>query len=334
MNEYYDWLKNIGKLNFTNKKILIIGGGEIAKQYALSLLKFNISEVTIIAKSGNNIFNFCQENNLTLLKEGFEKHIPNLKKMDLVIIATPISLLIKAAKLCLNHGQDNILIEKPGSLYSSELLSFLQEYPTQRIRIAYNRLVYPNLHKLKKLVKSEGGITSCRFTFTEWLDRIDFNKDESDVYQRWGISNSLHVISMAFDIIGLPKKITSIQFGKIDWHNSGSIFTGCGISENNIPFTYHADWDSGGRWGIEVFTKENSYLLVPLEKLYVCPKFTGDISPVEFKIAFPDMKLGIPEEIAIMLENPPQIDLTTLEYGSRLNQITEKIMGYSSIKSY
>jgi hypothetical protein len=135
---------------------------------------------------------------------------------------------------------------------------------------------------------------------------------------------------MAFDIIGFPKEITSVQSGIIDWHNSGSIFTGCGISENNIPFTYHADWDSGGRWGIEVFTKENSYSLIPLEQLFVCPKFTGNISPVEFEIAFPDMKLGIPEEIAIMLENPSHIDLTTLEYGSKLNKITEKIMGYSS----
>jgi len=330
MFEHYDWLKNIGKLRFAHKKILIIGGGEIAKQYALTLLKFNITDITIISKTGNYISNFCHENNLTLLRGGFEKHLPNFEKMDLVIIATPIPILIKATKLCINNGQDNILIEKPGSLYSDELLSLSKDYPNQRIRIAYNRLVYPNLHKLKKLVKSEGGVTSCRFTFTEWLDRIDFKKDEPDVYQRWGISNSLHVISMAFDIIGFPKEITSIQSGKIDWHDSGSKFTGCGISENNIPFTYHADWNSGGRWGIEVFTKENSYLLIPLEQLYICPKFTGNITPVEFKIAFPDMKPGIPEEIAIMLENPQQIDLITLEYGSKLNKITEKIMGYSS----
>ena len=330
MIENYEWLKNIEKLDFSSKKVLIIGGGEIAKQYALAFLKFNISDVTIITKTGNSISNFCVEKNLKLLKGGFETNLSNLKKMDLVIIATPIPILIKATQLCIDNGQDNILIEKPGSLYSKELLSLSNTCMDKKIRIGYNRLVYPNLHKLKKLINSEGGVTSCRFTFTEWLDRIEFEKDESVVHQRWGISNTLHVISMAFDIIGLPKEITSIQSGKIDWHDSGSQFIGSGISENNIPFTYHADWGSGGRWGIEVFTKENSYILIPLEELYVCKKFTGITLPVEFSVAFPDVKLGISEEIAIMLDNTSGLDLVTLEYAAKLNQITEKIMGYPS----
>ena len=330
MIENYEWLKNIEKFNFASKKVLIIGGGEIAKQYALAFLKFHISDITIIVKTGDSISNFCIEKNLKLLKGGFEIHLSNLKKMDLVVIATPIPILINATQLCIDNGQDNILIEKPGSLYSKELLSLSKTCKDKKIRIGYNRLVYPNLHKLKKLINSEGGVTSCRFTFTEWLDRIEFEKDESIVHQRWGIGNSLHVISMAFDIIGLPKEITSIQSGKIDWHDSGSQFIGCGTSENNIPFTYHADWGSGGRWGIEIFTKENSYLLIPLEELYVCKKFTGTILPVEFDVAFPDVKLGIPEEIAIMLDNTSGLDLVTLEYAAKLNQITEKIMGYPS----
>ena len=104
------------------------------------------------------------------------------------------------------------------------------------------------------------------------MDRIDFEKDEPEVYQRWGISNSLHVISMVFDLIGLPKEITSKQSGKTSWHDSGSIFTGNGISENNIPFSYHADWESAGRWGIEIMTKEHAYRLMPLENLYVRKK--------------------------------------------------------------
>ena len=330
MIENYDWLKNIEKLDFTAKKVLIIGGGEIGKQYALAFLKFHILDITIIAKTGNSISNFCLEKNIKLLKGGFEVHLCNLEKMDLVIIATPIPILIKAARLCIENDQDNILIEKPGSLYSKELFSLSNSYIDKKIRIGYNRLVYPNFHKLKKLINSEGGITSCIFTFTEWLDRIEFEKDESIVYQRWGISNSLHVISMAFEIIGLPKEITSIQSGRIDWHDSGSQFMGSGISENNIPFTYHADWNSGGRWGIEVFTKENSYFLIPLEELYVCKKFTGEILPVKFDVAFPDLKLGIPEQIAIMLDDTSGLDLVTLEYAAKLNQITEKIMGYTS----
>ena len=39
MIENYNWLKNIEKLDFTAKKVLIIGGGEIAKQYASSIVE-------------------------------------------------------------------------------------------------------------------------------------------------------------------------------------------------------------------------------------------------------------------------------------------------------
>ena len=61
-------------------------------------------------------------------------------------------------------------------------------------------------------------------------------------YSRWGISNSLHVISMAMELIGMPKDISIHQFGKLDWYPSGSVFVGNGISRNDMPFSYHADW--------------------------------------------------------------------------------------------
>ena len=71
MIENYEWLKNIKKFNFASKKVLIIGGGEIAKQYALAFLKFHISDITIIVKTGDSISNFCIEKNIKLLKGSF-----------------------------------------------------------------------------------------------------------------------------------------------------------------------------------------------------------------------------------------------------------------------
>ena len=175
-----------------------------------------------------------------------------------------------------------------------------------------------------------GGITSCRFTFTERLGSIDFTKDKPEVYQRWGISNSLHVITMAFELIGMPKEMHSHQYRNLEWHSSGSIFVGDGISSSDIPFSYHADWGSGGRWGIEVNTKENSYQLIPLEDLYVCKKDTGTWNHIEFKSSFPDIKQGITEEIAIMLDEDKEFrdKLPSLNKTVRYNKIAEKIFGY------
>ena len=154
----------------------------------------------------------------------------------------------------------------------------------------YNRLVYPNLWKLKELVQSEGVITSCRYTFTELVHTINFNNNRNDVYERWGISNSLHIISMAHDLIGLPKKIDPYQFGKLKWHPSGDRFVGAGVTQENIPFSYHADWSSAGRWGIEIMTPQNAYRLIPLEQLYRCKKGAFDWELVETTTVFPGVK--------------------------------------------
>jgi len=257
-----------------------------------------------------------------------------LKKKDLTIIATPINSLLPMAKAALDSGQDNILIEKPGSLYLKDLQSLDKSSKGKRVRIAYNRLVYPNLHKLKQLVEEEGGITSCNFNFTERVQTINFNKENKEVYSRWGIANSLHVISMALDFIGKPKEFLFYQAGKLDWHPTGSIFVGSGLTEKNIPFSYHADWGSSGRWGIKVMTNENAYRLISLEELYVCHKDSFEWDKIPFKIAYPKVKQGVVEEISLMFEKEIEnkIPLVSLDKAVIFNQIAEKILGYRSEK--
>ena len=331
MDSFYEWLINIGNLNFSNKTALIIGGSEISRQYALALLKLGLKDITIITKTGNYISKFCKENQINLLIGGFEDKISSVKKVDLSIVAPPIPQTISATKMAIDSGQRNILMEKPGSLYHQDLANMAKSCSTLDIKIAYNRMVYPNFRKLQDLVKSEGGITSCRFTFTERLGTINFEKDEPEVYRRWGISNSLHVITMAFELIGMPKEIHSYQYGSLEWHPSGAIFIGDGITNQNIPFTYHADWGSGGRWGIEVNTRENSYQLIPLEDLFVCKKDTGTWNHVPFEKASSDVKQGIVEELAVMLYDKQDYrhKLLSLNEASDYNKLAEKIFGYN-----
>ena len=328
----YDWLINLHHLNLKNKSILLIGGGELSKQYIKALLKLNISDITVVTKTGNQIREFCDSNKINLLTNGFERNLVSCGVKDLVIVATPIPLLIPATDLAIKVGNKNILIEKPGSLYHKQLSSLKPN--TAKIRIAYNRIVYPNFYKLKTLIEKEGGITSCRFTFTEWLNRIDFTKYQKDEYKFWGISNSLHVISMAMELIGMPKKLSTNRSGFLKWHESGSIFVGSGISEKNIPFSYHADWGSGGRWGIEIFTKENLYQLISLEELYVTPKYSVERFQVPLKASFSNIKPGLAEEIALMLQPSieKKIPLITPCRAVAYNKLAEKIFGYKPSK--
>ena len=113
--------------------------------------------------------------------------------------------------------------------------------------------------------------TGIHFEFTEWTHRIDPNLYDKASLNKWIIANSSHVIDTVFYLIGFPKVLNSTVLGEglIDWHPSGSIFTGSGLSDQNIPFTYHSNWTAPGRWAIEVLTKERRFYLKPMEKLQV-----------------------------------------------------------------
>ena len=328
----YETLTSIDSLNFQNKSVLIVGSGWMAKQYAIALKEMKIKDVTIFSRNKERSESLCSEFNFKPTFGNPEEIIAKIPKRDLTIITTSISSLVKMTKLVINCGQKNILVEKPGSLYSNELLELDRISKNCRIRIAYNRLTYPNLHKLKSLILKEGGISSCNFNFTERIQSIDFKKESPDVYARWGISNSLHIISMVFNLIGLPKESLFYQSGKLEWHPTGSIFVGSGLSEKNIPFSYHADWGSSGRWGIEIMTQENAYRLVSLEELFVCHKNSFEWEKIPFDVSYPKAKQGVCEEIALMLDEKleEKIPLVTLSLATKFNKIAEQMLGYDS----
>lgn len=323
--------KKIQKKQKRNKSVVIIGAGYIANEYANVLYNLKIKDVTIIGKSKENVEKICKKFNYNPIIGGYKNNFKNIGMKDLVIVATPIDLLIDATKTALKNNQNNILVEKPGDLNSKKLSMLKKEISNQRIRIAYNRLTYPTISKLNELIKKDGGVTSCKFSFTEWTDKINFEKSKKQIYEYWGIANSLHVISTVFHIIGLPKKMSPYRFGKLKWHKSGSIFVGSGISEKNIPFSYHGDWGSAGRWGIEIMTKDNAYRLSPLEELEVCKKNSIVWTKIKIKNEFPGTKLGLVEQILIMLDKSQEktLKMIKLDDAIKFNKIAEEIFGYN-----
>ena len=214
----YDLISNLSLEKFSDSTVTIIGGGYMGQEYAKALECLDISNVTIITNSKKDPKTFSNKFDYKILSGGYEKHVPSLKKQDLIIIATPMKLLYSACDLCLDFKQDNILVEKPGSLYINDLKLLEKKSNGCRIRIAYNRLCYPNVHLLKKLCKNE--ILSCKFDFTEWTHKIPFNKYSKDECRFWGISNStmIHRPSVAGSIIF---KCTLICF---DFHFLNTIF--------------------------------------------------------------------------------------------------------------
>jgi predicted dehydrogenase len=322
----YNSLNKISSNEYPEKSVLIIGSGFMAKHYCLALKKLGVKEVTILARNENKVKTLSEEFNYKYISGEINSELKNIGLVDLVIISTSISSLIDITKYVIETGQKNILIEKPGSLYKQDLIDLGKNNVS--IRIGYNRLAYPNFYKLKEILKQEE-ITSCKYYITEKINSINFNKDVSKIYTYWGISNSLHVVSMAHELIGIPKEIHAKQFGNLKWHPSGSIFIGNGVTEKNIPFSYHADWESAGRWGIEIMTKEHAYRLIPLEKLFVCKKGSFEWEEIPIEISHPDVKQGISEEIALMFNEDRKDELPSLKKGAEFIKIAETIFGYN-----
>lgn len=329
----YEKLIAIDKLNFKDKKVLILGAGWMANQFCKALFNMGVKDVSVISRKEESARKCCENYHYKPFWDGYEKTLPSLGKFDLVIVATNIESLKAASDFAVKCGNNNILVEKPGTLHSKIFRQWAKEAKDNgaRIRIAYNRFTYPSLWKAKELSEKDGGITSCTYTFTEWIHTMDFNKNKPEVYERWGIANSLHVISMAHHLIGMPKELTSYASGGLPWHPSGERFAGCGISKKGALFSYLADWKSAGRWGIEIMTPGGAYRLIPLEKLFHCPKGSVNWTPIELKCAYPDVKEGIAEELAVMLkkELEDDIPLATLEYAADLTSLAEKILSYT-----
>ena len=82
-------------------------------------------------------------------------------------------------------------------------------------------------------------------------------KQSDKIKKAWFLQNSTHVIDLAFLWPAGPK-IYALKAGKLKWHPSGAIYAGAGITDKRALFSYHANWNSAGRWSVEVMTKNQN----------------------------------------------------------------------------
>ncbi len=254
-----------------SNSIWLVGAGSMALDYysVLKDLKLNLK---VIGRGIKSAKQFQEKTNQDVFVGGLKKAFKTLKPPKNIIIAVGVDELYSTLELVLNEQEvNNILLEKPGSLYLEELLEAqkIAKLNKKQVWIAYNRRFYSSVIELIKLTDQEGGITSINFEFTEWSFQISELQKNEEIKNRWLLSNSTHVIDLAFFLIGLPQEesFSTFKNGKINWHQQGARFCGAGISKKGIIFSYHADWTSPGRWGLEINTSKSRYILRPLEKL-------------------------------------------------------------------
>ena len=257
-----------------NHPLWLIGSGPMAQSYA-AVLQAQGVRFRVIGRGIDSANTFQNATGIDVHVGGLESALSILPAPKKAIVAVGVEQLASTALKLLAVDCKSILLEKPGALKHSEL-QLIQKIANEKsagIWIAYNRRFYASVRKLRELVVNDGGIISAVFEFTEWGHRVKDLQKAPGVMEHWLLANSSHVIDLAFDFIGLPAEghWQAWHSGSLKWHHASARFHGAGLSSRGIPFSYHADWEAPGRWGIEFLTRINRYILRPIEQLQVIP---------------------------------------------------------------
>lgn len=250
-------------------QIWLIGAGTMAIEYA-KVLKDLVDGFEVIGRGENSAQVFEEKTGLKVCCGGLSKQIQSGAVVpEFAIIATGVDCLAENAMELMDFGVKNILVEKPGGLSAQEIEQVYKKslQTGTEIFVAYNRRFYSSVIEAKKIIEEDGGATSFQFDFTEWSHEIEKLNKPLEVFENWLLSNSSHVVDLAFYLGGIPGKISCSINGSLPWHSKGSVFCGSGQTVSGALFSYHANWESAGRWGVEVNTLRRKLIFRPLEKL-------------------------------------------------------------------
>ena len=249
--------------------VLLVGCGYMGREYC-AVLQALQADFGVVGRGTASAEDFYGKTGVRPYTGGLSKYAAEREVLpQCAIVAVNLEELYGTVGLLLSKGVKMILVEKPGAASYEQIqdLNVMAETSGANIFVAYNRRFYSSVIKAKELIEEDGGVSSFRFEFTEWTHKIlDLHKS-SVALGAWFLSNSTHVVDLAFYLGGLPEQMSSYTMGSFDWYEKASSFSGAGITRAGASFSYYADWESAGRWSVELLTKKRKLILCPLEEL-------------------------------------------------------------------
>ena len=311
--------------------IWLIGAGGMSVDYA-KVLKAQKQDFIVVGRGKTSAEKFEQNTGTKVCAGGIDLFLDgNSQIPDAAIVSVGVDHLYEVSMRLLDFGVKRLLVEKPGGLSGREI-NQLNEKSRERNAdtfIAYNRRFYSSVLKTKELVDLEGGVKSFNFELTEWSHIIETLDKSPNSFAKWFIGNSTHVADLAFFLGGRPEAISSYVAGSLIWHPSSSIFSGAGVSKNGALFNYAANWESAGRWSVEVLTQQNRYILRPMEVLQVQKR--GTIKQENLAIddsLDKEFKPGLFLQVEAFLSKT-DTSLCSIEEQVLLYPVYEKMAGYN-----
>lgn len=270
--------------DYMNKTVLLVGAGKMAVEYAKVLQSLRV-QMTVIGRGETSVMAFQQATGVPAVAGGLQRWLESQPAPlpSVAFVAVSINQLASTTSALIEAGVRSILVEKPAGLNDIELqhLSGLAQKSGAEVRVAYNRRFLASTFAARSACEEDGGLLSMHFEFTEWTSRITQGSHPPEVLANWMLANSSHVIDLAMFIGGCPLRFSSFVSRGLSWHPQASVFSGAGMTDRGTLFSYHANWESAGRWGIELRTTKRRLLLCPLEQLQEQKRDSLELTPVE-----------------------------------------------------
>lgn len=307
----------------------LIGAGAMAQEYARVLKGLDLS-FEVIGRGADSADEFEKATGKSVRTGGFANTLRADKVPEKAIIAVGIEQLAPTTAELIRAGVKRIMVEKPAGLDLAEIgsLNRIAEENGASVLLAYNRRFYGSVQQARQCIAEDSGVLSAQFEFTEWSHVIAPLIKGAGVKERWVLGNSTHVIDLAFHLIGRPIDWTCWHAGSIDWHPVAARFAGAGVTEQNVMFSYLADWQAPGRWGVELLTAKRRLILRPMEQLQVMPLGTVKIEMIDpLDSVDKDYKPGLYRQTEAFLEGNDHLFCTLLEQVENV-RIYSKMAGY------
>lgn len=316
--------------------IALVGTGSMAHEY-YKVLKELSDDIVVIGNSPASVRAFEIKTNAEAYSGGFVNVVKSSdfdpSRITHAIVAVGAESLFQVTRDIIKTGIKNILVEKPACLYEhqlGELVGYQSSDDGLGIYVGYNRRFYQSVMQLEECLLADGGLLSFTFDFTEWSHIVEREVQSDIIKNNWFIANSTHVVDLAFFIGGEIKDLSSYTSGSLSWHDK-AIYSGAGITKENILFSYHSNWSSAGRWSLEFNSPARKYILRPLESLQAIDRGTVKKYEISTKAEYDKrFKPGLYLQVEAFLNGNVQ-RLCNLDQHLRMFRIYKKISADPSI---
>jgi predicted dehydrogenase len=236
----------------------------MAEEY-IKVLKFIGVDFNVVSKSSERIEYLKYFYNI----DAHCADIQDFKYLspNFAINCVDVANLFDVNLFLLKRGVKHILSEKPAAFEIAEVKE-LSSFKESNFILALNRRFYRSSIEAQKILLEDGGSRTCSFQFNErTLDWTHPYSTSGCIENMKPLhSQSIHLIDLAFHLIGFPHEYSVLTKGT---NFRDFFFSGSGTTESGCLFSFSSDWASPGSWAIDITSKNYRLKLEPLEELSI-----------------------------------------------------------------